>query len=152
MAQNTLSSVKSFIEPKKFAFIGISRDPKKFSRMAWKELSEKGFEMYPLNPRMDELDGKPCYKSFSDLPAGITHALFMTPKQQTAATLQEAIARGINNVWIQQGAETDEAIALAKKHNINFVQKRCIMMHAEPMKNIHKFHRFFEKLFGRYPK
>ena len=152
MGPNTLSSVQSFIEPKKFAFIGISRDPKKFSRMAWKELSEKGFEMYPVNPNMDELEGKPCYKSFSDLPAGITHAIIMTPKQQTAAVLQEAITHGINNVWIQQGAETDEAIALARQHNINFVQKACIMMFAQPMKNFHKFHRFFERLTGRYPK
>ena len=123
MSKNSLESIKEFIEPKEFAFIGISRDEKKFSRSVYKELHKKGIRMYPVNPKMDELDGGQCYHSISELPPGITHAIVMTPKTQTASVIEEGAKHGINHFWIQQGAESPEAIETAEKYNVNYVQK-----------------------------
>ena len=152
MAKNTLESIRKFIEPKEFAFIGISRDEKKFSRHVYKELLKKGVKMYPVNPKMDKIDDEMCYHSISELPSGITHAVLMTPKHQTAASIEEGVNHGITNFWIQQGAESEEAAETAKKHNVNIINKACIMMFAEPVHSVHKFHRFLSKLFGAYPK
>jgi predicted CoA-binding protein len=152
MAKNSLESIKNFLEPKEFAFIGISRDEKKFSRHVYKELSAKGIKMHPVNPKMEELNGNKVYHSISDLPAGVTHALVMTPKAQTASAIEEGMKRGITHFWIQQGAETPEAIEIAKDGNANLVTKACIMMYSEPVKSIHKFHQVLAKLFGAYPR
>lgn len=151
MAKSSLSTIEAFLMPRKFAFVGVSRDPKKFSRMAFKELTAKGYEMYPVNPNLDEIDGVKCYKDISELPAEIKHALFMTPKDNTAGALENAIQHGFTHFWIQQGAETKEAIDLANEKGVRLVSRTCIMMHADPS-GIHKFHRFLAKIFGSFQK
>ena len=152
MAKNTLESIRKFTDKKEYALIGISRDEKKFSRHVYKELSEKGVKFYPVNPKMDDLNGTRVYHSISELPEGVTHALVMTPKSQTQAALEEAIQRGITHFWIQQGAESPEAIELARNHNVNCVHGACIMMYSEPVKSVHKFHKMLARLFGTYPR
>jgi predicted CoA-binding protein len=100
MAKNSIESIRQFIDHKEFAFIGMSRDEKKFSRAVFKELSKKGFKMYPVNPQMNELDGARCYQSISELPYGLTNALIMTPKEATESAIEQAYEHGIRNIWI----------------------------------------------------
>lgn len=151
MAKHNLSTIESFLEPRKFAFIGLSLDPKKFSRALFKELQAKGYDMYPVNPNMDDVEGIKCLNDVSGLPAGITRALFMTPKANTAGAVENAIHHGITHVWIQQGADSKEAAEIARENGVKLVNGACIMMHAAPS-GIHLFHRFIAKLFGSFPK
>lgn len=107
--------------------------------------------MYPVNPNLDDIDGVKCYRDISELPSDIRHALFMTPKENTAAAVENAIHHGFTHIWIQQGAETKDAIEIATQNGVRLVLKTCIMMHASPS-GIHKFHGFLSKLFGKFPK
>jgi predicted CoA-binding protein len=151
MAKNSLTSIDAFLKPKKFAFIGLSRDPKKFSRAVFKELHAKGYDIYPVNPNMDDVEGIRCYHNVSDLPEDVKHGLFMTPKSNTAGAVENAVHHGFTHVWIQQGAETKEAAEIARQNALKLVNGACIMMHADPA-GVHKFHRFLSKLFGAFPK
>lgn len=151
MARNSASSIRNFLEPKRFALVGLSRDPKKFSRMVFKELGSKGFDIYPVNPNIDEIEGARCYKSIAELPDAVDRVLIMTPREKTAAVVQEAIDHRMKSIWIQQGAETKEAIELSQDKGADIVSKACIMMYAEA-RGIHKFHAFLQKLFGASPK
>lgn len=151
MAKNSLTTIAEFLEPKKFALIGLSRDPKKFSRAVFKELHARGFEIYPVNPYMDDVEGVKCYHNVSDLPESVKHGLFMTPKANTAGAIENAVHNGFTHIWIQQGAETKDAIEVARQNAVKLVQGACIMMHANPS-GVHNFHRFLSKLFGSFPK
>lgn len=151
MAKNSKKTINDFLAPKRFALVGLSRDPKKFSRAVFNDLSKKGYEIFPVNPQMEEVEGKKCYATLNDLPQDVTHALIMTPKKETSEVVLQAAERGMKHIWIQQGAETDDALNLAKEKNIEVVQKACIYMFAEPTAGVHKFHRFLVKLFGQYP-
>ena len=151
MAKNSLKTIDDFLAPKRFALIGLSRDPKKFSRAVFKELHAKGFDIYPVNPNMDDVEGIKCYHDVSDLPENVKHALFMTPKANTAGAVEHAIHNGLTHIWIQQGAETKDAIEAARQHGVKLVYGACIMMHGNPT-GVHKFHRLLSKLFGAFPK
>jgi len=151
MAKNNLTNINDFLKPQSFAFIGLSRDPKKFSRTVFKELLAKGYIIYPVNPKMDDVEGVKCYHDVADLPETVRHGLFMTPKSSTAGAIENAIHHGFTDLWIQQGAETKEALEIANQNGINPVYGACIMMHANPS-GVHKFHRFLSKLFGAFPK
>jgi hypothetical protein len=151
MAKNSLRTINEFLQPKKFAFIGLSRDPKKFSRAVFKELLVRGYDMYPVNPNMDDVEGVRCYHDVSDLPESVRHGLLMTPKSNTAGAVENAIHHGFTHIWIQQGAESKEAVEIAKQNGIQLVHGTCIMMHANPS-GVHKFHGFLAKLFGAFPK
>jgi predicted CoA-binding protein len=151
MAKNNLTTINDFLQPKSFAFIGLSRDPKKFSRSVYKELLSKGFAVYPVNPNMDDIEGVKCYYDVTELPENVKHGLFMTPKANTAGAVENAIHHGFSHVWIQQGAETKDAIEVARQNGVKLVAGACIMMHANPS-GVHGFHRFLARLFGAFPK
>ena len=151
MAKNSLTTINEFLEPRRFALIGLSRDPKKFSRAVFKELNARGYDIYPVNPNMDDVEGVKCYHNVSDLPENVKHGLFMTPKANTAGAIENAVHHGFTHCWIQQGAETKDAIEVARQNAVKLVHGACIMMHANPS-GVHKFHGFLSKIFGAYPK
>jgi len=147
-----LSTIQEFLKPKEMAICGVSRNKKKFGRVIYDTLKERGFKLYGINPNMTEIDGEPCYSDVSQLPANVKHLLIVTPVNQTEEIITQAIEKGIKNIWIQQMSESSAAIELAEKRGINLILKQCILKFAEPVTSIHKFHRFINKLFGTYPK
>ena len=149
MSKISAKLTEEFFSPKKLAIIGVSRDPKKFSRMAYKELLGKGMDVYPVNPKLEEADGRKCYHDIGSLPTGIDRVIFMTPKNETASEVEKAIAGGFKYIWLQQGSETPEAIGIARQADVKLISKACVLMFAHPVKSIHGFHRFMSRLFGQ---
>jgi len=147
----TAKQIDGFLSAKQIAMAGVSRNPKKFGYVAFKELREKGLELIPVNPNASEINGIKAYNSVAALPEGVESLLVMTPKPQTAAVVKEARAKGIKNIWIQQMSDTPEALKELEGSGINVITKECIMMFQNPT-GIHKFHRSILSLFGRLPK
>lgn len=148
----TLNDIQKFLDPKKIAIAGVSRNPKKFGGAVFKELKEKGYELYPVNPNAEEIQGVKCYSDVSNLPENVKHLFIVTPRQETAAIANAAVKKGMEMVWIQQKSDTPEAVKTIEDAGIPLIYKRCILMFADPVKGPHGFHRFFVKLFGSYPK
>ncbi|MFW5822855.1 MAG: CoA-binding protein [Tangfeifania sp.] len=148
----TLNEIQQFLAPKKMAIAGVSRNPKKFGGSVFRELKEKGFELFPINQNADEIQGIKCYKSVSDLPEDIKHLFIVTPKASTASVAGEAISKGMDMIWIQQYSDTPEAVEAIQQAGIPLIHKKCILMFADPVKGPHNFHRFLVKVFGGYPK
>jgi len=148
----TKASIDSFLSIRKVAIAGVSRNPKKFGHIVFNQLREKGFEVYPINPGTDHIAGVPCFRSVSALPLNVHSLVILTPKKITRDVVAEAMAKGIDNIWIQQMSETKEAIELTKDHPVNLITRECILMHTDPVTGIHKFHRNIRKFFGLYPR
>jgi len=148
----TKASIDSFLSSRKLAIAGVSRDPKKFGHQVFLKLKEKGFEVYPVNPGADSIAGTQCFRTVGSLPLNVHCLLIVTPKKQTRDVVAEAIAKGIDNIWIQQMSDTPESIELALSHPVNLITQECILMHVDPVEGIHKFHRTIKRLFGFYPK
>ena len=146
------AAIESFLSSKKIAIAGVSRNSRKFGYTVFKELSQKGFDVYPINPNTNSLGGTPCFQSVSALPSDVKNLLIVTPKDQTNGLIREAVSTGISGIWIQQMSETPEAIQFAEENKVNLISKQCILMWLEPVKSIHKFHRNLKKLFGMLPK
>ena len=145
-----MKDVSAFLSAGKYAVAGVSRDPKKFGHVVFKTLRKKGMDVVPVNPAADTIDGEKCYNRVSDLPSDVKGVIFMTPKEETLAVAREAISKGINNLWIQQGAESKTTISELEKENVNLIHNECIMMFWKP-DGIHSFHRFLKKIFGHLP-
>jgi predicted CoA-binding protein len=148
----TLNQIQDFLAPRKMAMAGVSRNPKKFGGAIFKELKEKGFELYPINPNAEEIQGVKCYKSVDDLPPDVEHLFIVTPRYETELVAHAAIKKGIKMVWIQQQSDTPEAVKTIQEAGVSLIHQKCIMMFAEPVKSVHGFHRFLIKTFGGYPK
>jgi len=143
--------VERFTAGKKIAVVGVSRNGKKFGNAAYKELKLKGYEVFPVNPNMDDLNGDKCYPDLKSLPETVDGVLCVVPPAQTEKIVQDAHQAGINLVWMQQGSESKTAIQYCEENSIDAVHGECIFMFAEPVGSIHKFHRWIWKVFGKLP-
>jgi predicted CoA-binding protein len=147
----TLKQVDEFLGSGPIAIAGVSRNSKKFGFAAFKELKEKGMNVIPINPYADEIHGSKVYHDIKSLPSDVKGLIVMTNKGQTAGVIREAKEKGIKQIWIQQMAESKEALKELEGSGINYITKECILMHYKPH-SIHKFHSAINKLFRRFPR
>jgi predicted CoA-binding protein len=147
----SLRQIEDFIAAEPIAMVGVSRNPKKFGQMAFKELKDKGLNIIPVNPAADEILGIKAYPDINSLPLAVKGVIIMTEKNQTPGVVKEARAKGIKNIWIQQMADSKEALKELEGSDINYITGECILMHYKPQ-GIHKFHKAIKKFFGRFPK
>lgn len=147
----TLKSINEFIDNQPIALVGVSRNPKKFGYTAFKELKEKGMKIVPVNRETNTIMGEKSYPNVTDLPSDVKGIIVMTKKDQTASVVREAKKKGIKQIWIQQMADSKEALDELKDSGINFITGECILMHYKPH-SIHKFHGGLMRFFGRFPK
>ncbi|CAM9850186.1 unnamed protein product, partial [Ectocarpus sp. 12 AP-2014] len=63
----------------------------------------------PVNPREEEIEGKKCVKSLSDLPDPQDVSVsVVTPPAVTLGVVEEAGRLGVKKLWLQPGSENDE--------------------------------------------
>ena len=149
---NTKQDVQEFVSQKTIAMAGLSRDANAFSANIRKELQSKGYRILAVNPNASSIGGETCYPSLSALPEKVGGVLVVTGPSQSEKVVREAAAQGISRVWLQQGAQSDAAIAACAEHGLSAVSGKCIMMFAEPVSSVHSVHRWFAKVFGQLPK
>jgi predicted CoA-binding protein len=146
-----LKQIEEFLASEPVAMAGVSRNPKKFGFAAFRELKEKGMNIIPVNPNATEIHGVKVYPDIKSLPDNIRSLIIMTSKQNTAGVVKEAREKGISQIWIQQMAESNEALKELEGSGINYITKECILMHYKPH-GIHKFHAGIRKFFRSFPK
>ena len=148
----TKQSVSNFLNNKSIAVVGVSRDKKKFGYVAYKNLKDKGYKVFPVNPNVDAVDSDKCYPNLSSITENFEGVLLVIPPKQSERVVREAYNLGIKSIWFQQGSSSEEAIKFCEENKMSVVSGECIMMFTEPVESFHKFHRWIWKLFGKLPK
>jgi hypothetical protein len=151
-----MDDVKDFLAQRRIAFVGVSHDERDFSRAVWKALRERGYELVPVNPHAEAIDGEPAVPSLAAVAEPVDGVLIMTPATASAEVVREAIRLGIPRVWLHrgagQGAVSDEAVELARAAELRLVDGQCPMMFLDNHGFGHDVHAFFKKLGGTYPR
>ena len=55
----------------------------------------------------------------------------------------------MKQLWLQQGSQSPEVLAVARELGVNPISGKCILMYAQPVTSFHKWHRVFVKLTGQ---
>ncbi|MBN1304108.1 MAG: CoA-binding protein [Anaerolineales bacterium] len=141
--------IEDFIDQKKLAIVGVSRSGNKFGNIAYKELKQKGYQVFAVHPEAETVAGDKAYPDFKSLPEAVDGVVLVVPPQQTEKVIRDAAEAGIKRVWMQQGAESDEAIRFCEEKGISVVSQECVMMYARPVKFPHSLHRWVWGLMGK---
>jgi predicted CoA-binding protein len=150
-ATTSKAVVDDFVSQKKLAIVGVSRDPKKFGNLAYRELKARGYQLFPVSRNLEKVGEDICYPSLMELPEKVDGVLIVVPPKETEKVVQEADAAGIKRIWMQQGAESEASIQFCKDHGLSEVHGECILMFSCPVKSYHKFHRGLWRLLGKLP-
>lgn len=152
----SLDIIEDFLSQKRIALVGMSRDPKSFSALLFKELSSRGYDLVPVNPNVQEVLGRKCFARVQDIQPPVDAALLLTSPQVTDAVVRDCAECGIRRVWMHraggQGAVSENAIDFCREREIRVIPGECPLMFLPQIGGIHGLHGFFRKLFGRYPK
>ena len=100
------------------AVIGASSNRSKFGNRAVRAFQHQGYTVVPINPHEAEVEGLKSYGSVLDVPGAIDMASFYLPPEIGLQVIDEVARKGIAEVWLNPGAESDALIARARALHI----------------------------------
>lgn len=129
MKENRESPTATFLAAKTFAVAGASRDRSKYGNKVFQALVASGRTVYPLNPSAPEVEGQLAFVAISDLPDVPESLSIVTPPHVTREIIQQAVAAGVKNIWMQPGAEDEQTSQLARDAGINVIDDgSCVLV------------------------
>ena len=120
--------INEFIAQKRFAIVGATNNTRKYGYQIFKNLRSRGYEVYPVNPRIKELEGITCYPSLADIPVKVNVVDFVVPPEVTETVLKECKRLGLNRIWLQPGSESEAAIAFCHENGLKVVYGVCVIL------------------------
>jgi len=152
----SLETIEQFLAQKRFALVGISRDPKSFSAYLFAELCRRGYDIALVNPNATEVQGQKCFSRVQDITPPVEAALLMTQPAATEIAVQDCAAAGIKCAWMHRGAGpgsvSPQAIAFCKEKGIQVVAGQCPFMFLPETSGLHRLHGLLRKITGSYPR
>jgi len=123
------NNIEKFLQSPEFAVIGASSNRNKYGNKVLRCYMQHQMKVYPVHPSEEEVEGLTVFSSVMELPSDVKSISIITPPQITEEVVNEAIKRGIKNIWMQPGAESQQAIQNCLNHQINVIAKGpCILV------------------------
>ncbi|WP_158840179.1 acetate--CoA ligase family protein [Saccharothrix deserti] len=129
--EEILASMNRIMKPAAVAVIGASNETGKIGNSVMRNLVNGGYqgEIYPINPKADEIMDRKAFRSIADVPGDVDVAVFAIPAKFVPAALEEVGAKGVAGaILIPSGfGETgnhelqDEVVTIARKHGVRIL-------------------------------
>ncbi len=122
-------TIKRMLACQRFAVAGATNKQHKFGYQIFQHLRARGYEVTPVHPALDAVDGVACYPSVLALPEPSPEVVCcVTPPAATLKIVEQCADRGVMYVWMQPGASSPEAVALCAQKGIDCVHDQCVML------------------------
>ncbi len=111
---------------RRVAIVGLSANWYRPSYFMAKYLLDHGFQIYPVNPRYEEVLGQPCYPDLDSLPEPVDVVDCFRRPEEIPALADAAIRIGAKVLWLQLGIYHDQAARKAHTAGLQVVADRCM--------------------------
>src|SRR3954463_10606014 len=112
---------------KTVAVVGASSDRRKFGNKALRAFQAEGYTVIPINPNEPEVEGLKTFASVLDVPGPIDMATVYVQPDVAMRLLDEFDQKGIREVWVNLGAESDAMMDAARDRKTKLVFACSIM-------------------------
>jgi len=121
-------------DAKTVAIVGISDKPERASHAVAKYLQNHShFDLYFVNPALDEVLGQKVYSNLSEISAEIDIVDVFRKAEDCPSVLDAAIAIGAKAIWFQLGIFVPELATRANESGMSCVMDRCIKVDYEAL-------------------
>lgn len=155
MPASVRATIEDFLSYRRLAMVGVSRHEGDFSRMLFRELQSRGYDMVPVNPGVDEIEGVRCFERIGDVTPAVDGAILMVPNRVAEGIVRECAAAGVPRIWfyraVGDGAVSEQALKLCEQFRIAAVPGECPFLFLSGGSWYHGLHRFCRKLIGTFP-
>jgi predicted CoA-binding protein len=151
----TRQTIEDFLGRKRLAIVGVSRNPRDFTRKLFAEFRHRGYDVVPVTPHAAELDGLPCFLRVQDVTPPVEGALLVTNPAATEQVVRDCAEAAVQRVWMYRaagaGAVSQSAIEFCKARGIQVVGGECPFMFFPRTGLPHRIHGMMRRITGRYP-
>jgi predicted CoA-binding protein len=106
---------------KTVAVVGASNDRRKYGNKAVRAFAAEGHTVIPINPHETTIEGLRAYRSVLEVPVPIDMATVYVPPETAHGLLDEFERKGIREIWMNPGAESDHVMAEASRRRLNVI-------------------------------
>lgn len=110
----------------RIAVVGISDKPHRDSYRVAAYLQAHGYQIVPVNPRLNEVLGEVCYPDLRSIPEPVDIVDVFRRPEETPPIAEEAVAIGAKCLWLQLGVQNEEAEAIAAAGGLTVVSNLCL--------------------------
>jgi len=147
----------TFLARRRIAVTGVSRNPHGHgSNTVYQRLRSRGYEVFPVNPNADEVEGDRCYHDLGSIPGGVEAVVIGTRPELAEQTMRECAELGIGHVWMHRGpgggSVSPAAADYGRQHGIEVIAGGCPCMFGPTADFGHKIMRQLFTLNGNVPR
>lgn len=113
--------IEAFLGAEAFGVVGASTNRDKYGNKVLRCYQQNRHKVVPVHPVESRIEGMECVSSVTELPGQVSSLSIITPPQVTERVVEQAVTKGIRNVWMQPGAESPRAVATCEAAGINVI-------------------------------
>lgn len=129
--------VADFLDQKSIAIVGVSDQRETGCNMAYERFKQAGYRLFPVNPRLHEYDGSPCYPDVSSIPETPDAVFILANPGVTEQIVDECIERGVKHVWMHcmmgtkpglaasMTSVSQKAVEKCREHGVQVIPGTC---------------------------
>ncbi len=95
--------------------------PSKFGNKSIHAHQRAGYEVFPVNPKEETIEGLKCYKSILDVPVALDRVSLYLPPVVAVKVLNDIAKKGCRELWINPGVESPELMEKASALGLNTI-------------------------------
>ena len=151
-----MEKIRDFLAQKRIAIVGVSQQPRDFSRTLFRDFRKRGYEVVPVNPAVREIEGQTCFARVTEIQPPVSTVLLMTPPAVTDSVVRDCADAGVQRVWMYRaggaGAVSSDAAAFCQSRGIAVIPGECPYMFLSGASWYHGLHGLVRKIQGAYPR
>jgi len=149
-------AAEEFLTQRRIAVAGVSRDDKQPANLIYRRLRSNGYEVFPVNPNAEEVEGDRCFASVAAIPGGVDGVVVATAPAMTDRVVADCAQAHVPRVWIHRGmgpgSTSDTAVEFCHEHGISVIPGGCPNMFGPTADPGHKCMRGMLRITGRLPR
>lgn len=114
---------------KRIAIIGASKDRAKFGNKAVRGFGKQGYQVYPVHPTEEQIEGWTVYRSVRDVPERPELVSVYLAPDRLLRVLSEIAERGCDELWLNPGTESEAVLTEARRLGLNVIQACSLVGH-----------------------
>ena len=96
-------AIEDFLAQRRIAVAGVSRTPASHGgNIVYRRLRDRGYEVFPVNPSADVVEGDRCYRDLHSIPGGVDAVVIATNPAEAESVARECAELGITRVWMHR--------------------------------------------------
>lgn len=109
------------------AILGASADHSKFGNKCVRAYASKGWQVYPVHPKAETIEGHQAYAKLADIPVELDRVSVYLPPAVGISLLEQVAEKGAKEVWLNPGAADPELLEKAASLGLHAIASCSIV-------------------------